>query len=450
MESEIRAWLAEAPRASGNYAADAVAFQRFWHKGGELLRRLPAKPARNEAEIQAAETILRAGREARERFLGAHAGALYRALTDDLTRFLRVEELVASAAVVVPGLVPAAAALRRETGLPQRDKDGAEIDQGLFLAAMLADPAAGAHLCHAMLLPLPQSVERAAEFQRSGRLDLPTALVERRGPAVHVTMRNPRFLNAEDEGTIDDLEAAIDVTSLDAASAIAVLRGAPVEHPKWRGRRVFNAGINLTHLYQGKISFLWYLRRDLGLVSKLFRGVATRERSPDEVHGGTIEKPWLAAVDGFAIGGGCQLLLVMDYVVAASDAYLTLPARKEGIIPGAANLRLWRFTGDRIARQAILSGRRIDCAAPEGRLLCDEVVAPDAMDAAIDRAVADFTGSGVVSAAGNRRALRVGMEPLDLFRRYMAVYAREQAYCHFSPALIDNLERNWDAAKRRL
>ena len=54
-----------------------------------------------------------------------------------------------------------------------------------------------------------------------------------------------------------------------------------------------------------------------------------------------------------------------------------------------------------------------------------------------------------VSAAGNRRAFRVGQEPMDLFRRYMSVYAREQAYCHFSPQLIKNLERNWNAAQRR-
>jgi (3,5-dihydroxyphenyl)acetyl-CoA 1,2-dioxygenase len=46
--------------------------------------------------------------------------------------------------------------------------------------------------------------------------------------------------------------------------------------------------------------------------------------------------------------------------------------------------------------------------------------------------------------------MRVGDEPLDLFRTYMATYAREQAYCHFSPALIRNLERNWDAHNRRL
>jgi thioesterase DpgC len=55
----------------------------------------------------------------------------------------------------------------------------------------------------------------------------------------------------------------------------------------------------------------------------------------------------------------------------------------------------------------------------------------------------------VVSAAGNKRAFRAGEEPLDTFRRYMAVYAREQAHCHFSPALIANLERHWDAANRR-
>jgi hypothetical protein len=70
----------------------------------------------------------------------------------------------------------------------------------------------------------------------------------------------------------------------------------------------------------------------------------------------------------YLIGGGCQHLLVMDYVLAADDAYLTLPAHKEGIIPAMANLRLPRFVGDRLARQAIMYGRRINCDSPEGRL----------------------------------------------------------------------------------
>jgi thioesterase DpgC len=171
---------------------------------------------------------------------------------------------------------------------------------------------------------------------------------------------------------------------------------------------------------------------------------------PDDVTGQTLEKPWIAAVEGFAIGGHCQYLLVMDYVLAERHAFMTLPARKEGIIPGAANLRLPRFVGDRIARQAVMAERRLECASPEGRLICDELVEGDDMDQAIERVVEKLTGSGVVSAAANRRAFRIAQEPLDLFRNYFASYALEQAYCHFSPALVANLENNWNAKNRSL
>jgi thioesterase DpgC len=223
-----------------------------------------------------------------------------------------------------------------------------------------------------------------------------------------------------------------------------------VEHPKYKGLRVFGAGINLTHLYHGRIPFVWYLQRDLGYVNKIYRGLACADDPPpDEFGGPSIEKPWIAAVEAFAIGGHCQLLLVMDYVIAERGAFMTLPARKEGIIPGAANMRLPRFVGDRIARQAIQYDRRLECDSPEGRLICDEIVERGQMDAAVERVVEGLTSSGVVSAASNRRAFRVTQEPLDTFRAYFAIYAREQAYCHFSPALIANLERYWNAQNRK-
>ena len=385
-------------------------------------------------------------REARERFLRAHARAVYDSLTAGRSRFLRLDELCRRAAAEFPGLVPSAAALESEARAAQRDKQGLEIEQGLFLAHVLADPDAGMHLCHAMLLPREDSLARLPEFEARGEIDLGAAHLRRAGKACVMTMKNPRFLNAEDETTLDATEVAVDLALLDPHTEVCVLRGGPIEHPNWAGRRVFGAGINLTHLYQGKIPYLWYLLRDLGYVNKLYRGLARPEVSPEE---NSIEKPWIAAVDAFAIGGHCQLLPVMDYVIAGEDAYLTLPARKEGIVPGAANLRLARLVGDRIARQAVMMERRIECASPEGRLVCDETVPADAMDAALGRAVAQLTGSGVVSAASNRRAFRVAQEPLDAFRRYMAVYAREQAHCHFSPALVANLETHWQAALRR-
>ena len=387
-----------------------------------------------------------ADRTARDAYFRAHAGALYDHLTGGRSEFVRVDELCARAATVWPGLLPDAAALAAEAPRLQRDKRGLEIDQGLFVSSVLADPVAGAHLCHAMLLPLPSSRARAAEYERTGELDLGTARVRREGKASVVEMRNPRFLNAEDESTLEPLEGAIDVALLDPKSEICVLRGGEVSHPRYAGKRLFGAGINLTHLYQGKIRYLWYIVRDLGLVNKLYRGLAKRELSPEV---DSVEKLWVGAIEGFAIGGHCQTVLTLDYVVAARDAYLTLPARKEGIIPGAANLRLTRFVGARIARQAVMAELRIDCDSAAGRMICDELAGPAEMDAALRAVVARLTGSGVVSAAGNRRAFRISEEPLDSFRRYMSVYAREQAQCHFSPALIANLERNWNAASRR-
>ncbi len=444
----VAAWRDGDDVITGDFRRDAENLSRQWRTGADLLVRLPQKPARSEAEATAVAWILQRDRASREKFLAIHVETIYRHLTGDLTKFKRVEHLVREAGAVVPGLVPSDAQLAQEDKLQQQHKDGFEIDQGLFLSRVLGNAACGMHLCQAMLLPRPEAFEQARRFAERGKLEFEGATLERRGKAAFVTMRHPRFLNSEDESTVDGLETAIDVATLDPATDIAVLRGDTVEHTKYRGRRLFSAGINLTHLYHGKISYVWYIKRDMGLVNKLFRGVARADSSPDELIGGSIEKPWAGVVDGFAIGGGCQLLLVLDYVLAADDAYLTLPARKEGIIPGAANLRLWRFTGDRIARQAILYGRRLDCDTPEGRLICDEIAPTASIDAALDNVIDGFTSSGVVSAAGNRRAMRVSQEPLDTFRRYMAVYAREQAYCHFSPALIANLERNWNAQNR--
>jgi thioesterase DpgC len=437
-------------QVTADFAADCARFSRYWESSAARLARLPAKPRRNGDEARSAEDIKREARAARSAFLSAHAAEVYDRLTRNRTRFVRVEELVYDAASLVPGLAPTRAEVAAEAALPQRDKEGVEIDQGIFVSAVLASADAGRHLCHAMLLPRADALALLPEMENKARIDLGAAEVVRKGKASYVIQKNPRHLNAEDDTTLDAAEIAVDLAILDPLTQIAVLRGGVVQSGKFKERRVLGSGINLTRLYHGRIPFIWFLERDLGVVNKIYRGLAREDAVPDDLTGQTLEKPWIAALEGFAIGGHCQYLLVMDYVLAAKDAYLSLPARKEGIIPGAANLRLPRFVGDRIARQAIMAERRLECDSPEGRLVCDEVVAQSEMDSAIDRVVKKLTGSGVVSAAANRRAFRVAQEPLDLFRSYFAVYALEQAYCHFSPALIANLEQNWNARSRRL
>jgi thioesterase DpgC len=455
-DEDVRGFLEARPSfpsreggSEGSLDADALASTLFYRRGGGLLGRLPAKPGRSEREREAACRIHAELRGVRASFLRAHEGAVYGALTRGLRDFVRAEELVYAAADRFPGLTPTRAKVEAERALLQKDKEGAEIDQGIFFSHVLASPRSGAHLCRAMLRPKEESRARLAELRAKGSVDLGAAIVERRGKMGCLTLRNRRYLNAEDDSTTGALEMGVDLILLDPDIEVGVLRGAVVDHPRYAGRRVFNAGINLTHLYHGKISFLFYITRDLGYVNKIYRGLAEGDLHPGEPED-TLEKPWIAAVETFAIGGGCQLLLVMDRVLAEEGSYFNLPARKEGIIPGAANLRLTRFVGGRIARQAILFGRELPAASPEGALLCDEIVPAGGMDAAIEQSVETLTGSGLVSAAGNRKAMRVGEEPMEAFQAYMAMYAREQAACHFSPALITNLERNWDAKRRSL
>ena len=443
-------WMKRFLRFGKNFKRDAAAATKYWRAGSDLLSKLSGKPKRTREQQLAADLILSNCRSARERFLKNHADAVYRKLTKNLTKFVRLDELVYDAGKLVPGLTPTHKQVDAESAFMQSEKDGVEVDHGIFLSQVMALPDAGTHLCEAMLRPKPEAIERLPEFIKNGVVDFGPARVERRGKSAVVTVKNPRYLNAEDDDTLDDTETAADIAILDPLSAICVLRGDVVEHPKYAGRKIFSAGINLTHLYRGRIPYLWYIRRDMGVVNKMLRGLAMGDADASEAYGGTHEKPWVAQLEVFAIGGGCQYLLVMDYVVAGSDAYMTLPARKEGIIPGAANLRFPRFVGPRIARQAIMMGKRIDCDSAEGRMVCDIVVPPSAVERTVMKVCDDFTDSGVVSAAGNRRAFRVGEEPLDNFRRYMAVYCREQAYCHFSPALIANLEKHWNAAQRKI
>src|SRR5207344_1126646 len=443
---DVEAWRAGERAATASFEVTSA----YLTRGEELLGRLPARPDRNDAEAEAAAVLKTALDAARVRFLRVHAETVYAELTDDLRCAVRDAELVYAAAERFPGLVPSRAEMAAERELALPDKTGIELAQGLFCSFVLASPRCGAHLVWSMLRPTEDALGRLDDFRATGVADLGGTYLERRGRSAHLEIRNDRHLNAEDCDTLPTTEAAVDLALLDPAIEVGVIRGSVVTHPRYAGRRVFGAGLNLTHLYHGRIDYLFFVTRDLGYVNKLFRGLSAEEHHPGEPEE-TTEKLWVAAVETFAIGGACQILHAVDHVIATKGTRLYLPARKEGILPGASNLRLARSVGDRLARQAILSGLEFEAGTPPGDLLCDEVVASTGeMDAAIAERVDALTSSGLVNAAGNRRALRGGAEPLDLFRQYMATFCREQAYCHLSPALVRNLEQHWNAHERRL
>jgi (3,5-dihydroxyphenyl)acetyl-CoA 1,2-dioxygenase len=421
---------------------DGAAASAYFALGQALLDRLPSRAQRSETEQAAADAVHGELRAVRLAFLRSYVGAIYAQLTDDCGRFVQPEALVYTVAERFPGLAPTRQAVEADHGRWLAEKEQIERDQALVLWQMLAQPRAGAHLTHAMLQPRPESLERLEDFRRTGVADFGVISLKREGRAGHLTLSNREFLNAEDANTLPAFETCIDLALLDPQIEVGVLRGGVIEHPRYRGRRIFSAGLNLTHLYEGKIPFLFFVRRDVGMINKLYRGLTGPDWYPLEPED-TLEKPWIAAVEGFAIGGGCQLLLVVDQVLAEEGAYFSLPARKEGIIPGTANLRLPRVVGDRLARQGIQFDRQFPVDSPEGALLCDAIVPRGEMDTAVAEAIAGMTDSGVVSLAANRKALRVGQEPREVFRQYAATFVKELADCHFSPTLVRNLERFW-------
>jgi thioesterase DpgC len=381
----------------------------------ELLASLPEPAHRSPEQQEQAATQKLAVRRARHEFLATHVDTVYDHLTDGRRRNLRLPELASAAATAFPGLVPTVEQLRAELHRGQAGKEGHEIDQGIFFGALLGAEIPGRHLIAAMLRPTTPAEELLSAYQRDGRLELPSVRLERRGGIAHLTMCREDCLNAEDNQQVEDMETAVDLVLLDPASSVGVVRGGTQTHPKYAGRRVFSAGINLKQLSGGHISFVdFLLRRELGYIHKLVRG----------------SKPWVAAVDTFAIGGGAQILLVFDHVIAAADSYFSLPAAQEGIVPGAANFRLPRAVGPRLARQIILSGRRIWAHEPDGRLLFDEVVDPHLVDAAVDRVAARFDNPAIRT---NRRLLT---EPLEEFRAYMSTFAVLQAQRLYSDDVI--------------
>ena len=355
-----------------------------------------------------------------------------------------MEELLERAAAAQPGLVPGPDEIAAEHRRELREQEGIELAQGRLLAAWLGDPGIGAHLIQSMLRPRPESEELLPAYAGKGHLDLGAATVERQGNLGVVTLTRPERLNAENDETTVALETAIDLVLLDPASEVGVLRGGRVEHPRYRGRRVFSSGLDLSELYAGGLSYLFFIVRELGFVAKSSAArrppARAARRAGSRRPGSRAWRPSRSA----AARNSCWSWIGWWREL---DAQLSLPASREGIIPGAAALRLPRFTGLSAARRSIMFDEQWAADSPEGRLLVHELADADAIGDVLAAAAERLLAMGSVSVLANRQALRAAHEPLEAFRAFMSTYAIEQARCLTSDALVKNLERTWIGRK---
>ncbi|WP_084510930.1 (3,5-dihydroxyphenyl)acetyl-CoA 1,2-dioxygenase DpgC [Nocardia lijiangensis] len=421
---------------TGDLAHDSAALRDFAAECDRTLRRLGPVAERDADRAAQAARAHHAVRALRRAFLRRHASAVYRRATGDLRDSLRLADLAAAATARFPGLLPQPAQLAADAAVVQAHKEGWEIDQGIFFHAVFADPVAGEHLLDAMRRPTPAARALLAGYEATGRVALPAVTLTRSGHTATLTIINVHCLNAEDNQHVADMETAVDLVLLDPRSKVGVVRGGEMTHPRYRGKRVFSAGINLAELHAGRISYLEFLLgRETGYLAKILRGLSDDSDSWPPT---PRTKPWIAAVDTFAIGGGAQLLLVFDRVIAAADSYFSLPAAQEGIVPGAGNLRLGRTATSRVSREVILWGRKIRATEPDARYVFDSVVEPGALAAEITRAAEQLAADAVIA---NKHMIVTAEEPQDAFRRYMSEFALHQALRLYGEDVLAKVSR---------
>lgn len=182
-------------------------------------------------------------------------------------------------------------------------------------------------------------------------------LVERDGPVATVTINRPHVLNALSAATIGEIDGAMRALREDRGVRAIVLTGA--------GDRAFAAGADIAELAAlAPASAEAFARCGQGVLDRVER----------------LGVPVIAAVNGFALGGGCELAMACAVRVASESARFGQPEVKLGLIPGfAATQRLPRIVGTGRALELILSGRTIDAAEAWRIGLVNRVVAPAAL-----------------------------------------------------------------------
>ena len=224
-------------------------------------------------------------------------------------------------------------------------------------------------------------------------------LTETRGRVGLVTLNRPKALNALNDGLMNELGEVLGGYDLDENIGAIVLTG---------GEKAFAAGADIGTM------------KDLSYMDVYKADYITRNWERLRA----VRKPVIAAVAGYALGGGCELAMMCDFIIAADNAKFGQPEIRLGIIPGAGGTqRLPRAVSKAKAMDLVLTGRMMDAAEAERAGLVSRVVAPDRLlDEAIEAAtiIAAYSMPSVLMAKESvNRAYEGGLAEGILFERRM-------------------------------
>jgi len=211
--------------------------------------------------------------------------------------------------------------------------------------------------------------------------------LERRGAVALVTLARPKVLNALDRATLEALAGCVETLGRDATLRAVVLTGEG---------RAFAAGADIAEM------------RGLDAASaRAFSELGHRATAALEA----LAVPTIAAVNGFALGGGCELALACDWIYASAKARFGQPEVNLGLIPGfGGTSRLVRRVGVAWAKELALSGEPIDAETALRIGLANRVFAPEELADAALRAAETIARKGPQAIAVAKRVIQEGQD----------------------------------------
>lgn len=221
--------------------------------------------------------------------------------------------------------------------------------------------------------------------ERKSMPDYDTILVEQRGAVTLVTLNRPQALNALNSQVLADLLAAFAAFDADASQGCAVLTGS---------EKAFAAGADIKEMSAQGFADMYG--------GNFFAGYEQLTRT---------RKPIIAAVAGYALGGGCELAMMCDFILAADTARFGQPEIKLAVSPGmGGSQRLTRAVGKAKAMEMCLTGRMMDAAEAERAGLVSRIVpAAELVDEAVKTA-ATIAAMAPLAVLANKEMVNAAFE----------------------------------------
>lgn len=239
-----------------------------------------------------------------------------------------------------------------------------------------------------MLEPLVKVNQRLGDYFGDYRMTYKTILVEQRGAVTLVKLNRPEALNALNSQILDDLIVAFAAFEADDSQRCAVLTG--------EGGKAFAAGADIKEMVERPSAEFFAQDVFSKWTSHFVKAV---------------RKPWIAAVNGFALGGGCELAMMADFIIASDRAKFGQPEIKLAVSPGmGGSQRLTHAVGKAKAMDMCLTGRMMDAEEAERSGLISRIVPHDDLLEEAMKVAASIASMAPLAALVNKELVNIAFE----------------------------------------